>query len=319
MIKGWYIGMFCFCCLVSLIGGAQNENDSADVTNEQVEDEFQDHFFEALRERAIENYGKAIDNLMECKRLDPENAAVDFEIGINYQSMKNYEQAENYLLAAVEKDPENRWYSEILFDVYQTQNKNDEAVAVAEKLSETNDAYKKSLVYLYAQNNQYDKALSQLDVLDRLYGTSEDRERMRTRFKAYEKYQTNMENDITVLEAPEDNNTKETPAVTANPLADMEKEMDRLLKGQAYKELLEKTDEALESYPAQAYFYYMNGVAKQNMRNFKMAVEAYENALVYLIDDLALEKKIYAGLAACHKQLGNIQKEQEYLEKAKSI
>lgn len=318
MRRNWYIGIFCCWLTLPLFSYGQNENDNADVTTETVEDEFQNHFFEALRERAIENYGKAIGHLLECKKLDPENAAVDYELGINYTSAENFEEAETHLLAAIAKDPENRWYSEALFDVYQTQHKTGEAITLAEKLSATNDAYKTSLVYLYANVDAYDKAVAQLDKLDAMYGASEERERLRKRYLSLERNKSAPEN-VEILEMEEIPPVAKEEIKEGNPFEDMQKDMTRLMNNKEYQLLLQKSDEALESYPAQPFFYYMNGAALQGMRNFKRAVLSYEMALDYLIDDVILEKKIYAGLAECHKQLGNIQKEQEYLEKAKNI
>ncbi|SFU27428.1 Tetratricopeptide repeat-containing protein [Pustulibacterium marinum] len=316
MIKNrFYIVFFLFCVVSIPKLSAQNEDENADVTTEQVEDAFQENFFEAMRERAIENYDKAIDYLKKCKELDPENATVDFQLGRNYYSLKSYEQAENYFLAAIEKDPDNRWFSEALLDAYQAENKTDEAIEVAENLAQRNDAFKKTLVLLYARSMDYDKALKLLDELDNLYGTSSAREKQRMRYKAFQKHQAKMENEIKVIEAEADETTSEEE----NPVEQLQQEMSSLLKNKDYKKLLETSDSALESYPSQSIFYFMNGVAHENLGAYNKAISSLENALSFLIDDIVLEKQIYAELAACHKKLGNLQKEQEYLQKAKNI
>ncbi|GLB52858.1 hypothetical protein NBRC110019_18980 [Neptunitalea chrysea] len=303
-----------FCLWVS-IGNAQNENDDASVTSETVESDFQEHFFTALKERAIENYGKAIDELLLCKELDPENAAVDYEMGINYTSARLYEDAENALLAAVEKEPSNRWYSEALFNVYKAQNKIEEAIETAENLAQYKDAFKESLVYLYANNFQYDKALAQLDTLDELYGSSSERDKKRAHFKAMQKHNAEISEDVEkVTEATDAVDGEET-----DPLKDIRNELTNLQEANDFATLKEKAQEALASYPTQPFLYYMEGVANEHMTQFKQAIESYEMAIEFLVDDVVLEKELYLALANCHKQLGNIQEQQEYLHKANDI
>lgn len=309
-----YLVLFFFLGLLPVV--AQKEEDDAAVTSETVESDFQQHFFEALKERAIENYGKAIDHLLECKMLDADNGAVDYELGINYLSAGLFEDAENYLLAAVEKEPENRWYSEALFKVYKAQNKTDEAIYTAEKLAKTKDAFKESLVYLYSKNSDYEKALAQLDTLDQLYGHSDDREQLRVNLKAMQKRKTQIEEDVEELEATEVD-TGEEEAIDA--IEKLELDLMRLNDAKQYTKVLELAEEALASYPTQPFIYYMHGVANKELKQYDVAIESLDMALSFLIDDVVLEKRIYTELAACHKQLGNIQKEQEYLHKAKSI
>ncbi len=41
---------------------------------------FQTHFFEALKQKAIKNYSKAIENLEKCYEIDSLNMAVHFEL-----------------------------------------------------------------------------------------------------------------------------------------------------------------------------------------------------------------------------------------------
>lgn len=310
----WYIGICIIGTMVPQTFMAQDVNDNAGVTTESVEDEFQDHFFEALRERAIENYGKAVDALLKCKELNAEDPAVDYQLGINYADAGLWEESENYLLTAVEKDPDNRWYAEALYETYKVQGKTQEAITIAENLAKSNVAFEKSLVYLYEQNMDYGKAIAQIDKLDDLYGNDEYRNDKRKKLLAKQKHQTYMEHDVEVIEAE-----AEPEETEDNPLEILQNYMtDLLAKGQ-YEKLKEKSQEALDSYPAQPGFYYMNGLALQHLEKYKDAVSMLEMGLDYLIDDIVLEKKIYEALAQCHKKLGNVQKEQEYLQKVKNI
>ena len=49
-----------------------------------VADEYQELFFEALKQKGIENYDRAIEALLKCEKLDDSDAALYFELGKNY-------------------------------------------------------------------------------------------------------------------------------------------------------------------------------------------------------------------------------------------
>ena len=56
------------------------EEESSEVFLEEYTDEFQEKFFEALKQKGIENYDRAVNLLLECKRLDPNNSVLDHEL-----------------------------------------------------------------------------------------------------------------------------------------------------------------------------------------------------------------------------------------------
>jgi len=58
--------LIAFCILISLFGiQAQAETDKRlSVSNDSTHVKFQNHFYEALKQKALENYSKAIDELV---------------------------------------------------------------------------------------------------------------------------------------------------------------------------------------------------------------------------------------------------------------
>ena len=68
-----------------------------DVSNEEKNLEFQTHFFEALKQKAISNYSKAIESLEQCYLIDSTSLAVEFELSKNYLALKNYFEAEIFI------------------------------------------------------------------------------------------------------------------------------------------------------------------------------------------------------------------------------
>ena len=77
---------FFFGILISTSLLAQTEPEAIAV----AEDEFQNAFYESLLQKGIENYDKAITALEKCKKLQPNNDVVYFEMGKNYLGQKNY-------------------------------------------------------------------------------------------------------------------------------------------------------------------------------------------------------------------------------------
>jgi tetratricopeptide (TPR) repeat protein len=51
-------------------------------------DEFQNSFYESLREKGIENYDKAINAMQKCLQLQPNNPVVHFELFLSKRIYK---------------------------------------------------------------------------------------------------------------------------------------------------------------------------------------------------------------------------------------
>lgn len=152
---------------------AQEEPDAIALKN----NEFEDNFYEALKQKGIENYDKAIQALQKCLNKELENAVVYNELGKNYLSLKNYLEAEKAFKKATEIDPKNRWYWQGLYDVYYEQKDFNRAIPIVQKLTEWRKAYyQEDLVSLYMYTQQFDKALTLINELEQTVGTSEKRE-----------------------------------------------------------------------------------------------------------------------------------------------
>src|SRR5690606_17222782 len=118
------------------------------------------------------------DELLKCKKLQPDNDVVDYELGRNYKELKAYDQAEAYLLAAVEKKPEI-WYLDALFGVYEARGETDKAIEVGQRLAKSNGKYKENLVRIYMDTRRYEEALALIKELDARLGRSEEREQQK--------------------------------------------------------------------------------------------------------------------------------------------
>lgn len=141
-----------------------------------VTDEFQNYYYESLKQKGIENYDKAIDALEKCENLQPKNAVVYFELGKNYLFQKKYKQAYDNFEKATKIDPKNRWFWVGMYDVcYETKDFN-QAIIIVQKLVEFKGEYKEDLTSLYMLTQQYDKALALINELNEKVGNSEKRD-----------------------------------------------------------------------------------------------------------------------------------------------
>lgn len=144
-----------------------------------VEDKFQELFYEALKQKGIENYDRSVDALLKCIELDNSVAVLYFELGKNYNRLKNFGAAEDALKKAVSKAPENEWFLDALYGFYMEQNDFDKAIKTVKQLVKYHSDYKENLAALYVKTKEYNDALKILDELDAEFGISVARDFMR--------------------------------------------------------------------------------------------------------------------------------------------
>lgn len=168
-----------------VIQAQQQEPDKIALEN----DEFENNFYEALKQKGIENYDKALQSLQRCVALKPDNAAVYNEIGKNQLALKSFGDAERAFQKATQLDPENRWYWQGLYDVYYSIQNWNKAIPIVQKLTEwRKEFYEEDLVSLYMYTMQYDKALVLIDSLDDKVGHSDKREMYRAQIMKDERF-----------------------------------------------------------------------------------------------------------------------------------
>jgi tetratricopeptide (TPR) repeat protein len=143
------------------------------------EDEFQEVFYEALKQKSIENYDRAAEGFQKCIALNKTIPVLYFELGKSYFKLKNYSAAEDALKKAVALEPDNEWFLDELYGFYAEQNDLDNAIKTVKQLVNHHPDYKEDLASLYVQTKKYDEALQLLDALDSEYGVSIPRDRLR--------------------------------------------------------------------------------------------------------------------------------------------
>ncbi len=154
-----------------------NKRPDDDLGN--VEDEFQEYFFEALKQKGIENYERAVEALHKCLNLNSKLPVIYFELGKNYNKLKNFGEAETNLKKAISMQPDNVWFLDELYDVYYQQEDIKNAIKTIKQLVKYHPDYKEDLAALYVREEKYKQALELLDELDADLGLSESRDAMR--------------------------------------------------------------------------------------------------------------------------------------------
>ncbi|MBO3115186.1 tetratricopeptide repeat protein [Winogradskyella sp. DF17] len=156
-----------------------NFNNRPDDDLGNVEDEFQEYFFEALKQKGIENYDRAVDALQKCLNLNSKLPIIYFELGKNYNKLKNFGAAEDALKKAINMQPDNEWFLDELYDVYYQQEDINNAIRTIKQLVKYHPDYKEDLAALYLREEKYRQALQLLDELDTELGVSQSRDAMR--------------------------------------------------------------------------------------------------------------------------------------------
>ncbi|WP_370477465.1 tetratricopeptide repeat protein [Tamlana flava] len=265
----FFLGIF----FVSQVNYAQVDfNKKPDDNLGNNEDDFQEMFYEGLKEKAIENYDKAAEAFLKCIEIDKSVAVVYFEMGKCYIKLKNFGAAEDALKEAVRLTPDNEWYLDELYGFYVSQNDHDRAIKTVKQLVKYHPDYKEDLASLYLQTQKYDKALEILDELDAEFGISLSRDIMRNRI--YEATGRKKDQIKNLKERVENNPEKES-----NYLALIFRYSENNEKDKAFetaKELLKINPNSQLVHLALYKFYLDDNDAEKAIESMKIVVKSNE-------------------------------------------
>ncbi|SCY35099.1 hypothetical protein SAMN05192588_2423 [Nonlabens sp. Hel1_33_55] len=193
-----------FAVLFSFSGAFAQEEVAAIEVNEddlgEVSDGFKENFFDALSEKARENHDRAIEKLLICERLEPDNGAVQFELAKNYMASNAFAKAETSLLNAIKISGDREWLLDTLNEVYNRQQEFEKAVAILEKLAKINEDYEELLPVAYLRVNNSAKALESIKSLDRKLGSNTERTALKNRLEQNQQQKEIVSDNLDVLE-----------------------------------------------------------------------------------------------------------------------
>ena len=278
--------------------------ESAEVFLEDYTDDFQEKFFEALKQKGIENYDRAVNLLLDCKRLDATNSVVDHELAKVYFEEKQYPLAEEYALTALTSEPENLWYADTFVEILRRQGKTIENLK--KELPFGYPKFNENLALVYFRKKDYQTALSILKGSDQ------------SKFSAQLSAKIN---DSIDKQKESTTSASFSVANSTNDEAGQFNQYKSRIQGFLSTDnvlLLEQvSEEALESYPSQPFFYYAQGYALNRKARHQEAIEMLETGLDYLVSDISLANKMYKELSDAYNSINNSVKANMYLRKIK--
>lgn len=133
-------------------------------------------FVNACLERKKGNLQEALKQFEECRRIEPNDPAVRYELGMIYKLLGSNEQALSHAKFAADTDPKNEWYQLLVIDCYNATKQYSQAIKVREALIKKYPAkneYKEDLAIEYAVIGFYDKSYKIYEELEKTYGVNE--------------------------------------------------------------------------------------------------------------------------------------------------
>src|SRR5690606_22373341 len=86
-----------------------------------------------------------------------------------------------------------------------------------------------------------------------------------------------------------------------------------------FEKVKQKSEAALNKYPAQSVLYLIHGVSLNALNKGKEAVETLETGLDYIIDDSKMEADFYKQLSIAYTLMNNTSKAKTFMDKAKQL
>ena len=283
---------------------------SAAVFLEDYSDSFQEEFFEGLKQKGIENYDKAIVHFLNCKSIDPQSTVVTHQLAKVSLLNKEYVNAKNYALEALNSQPENLWY---LHTLVQTHQKQGGSIAnLIKSMPYENIVLRKNLSKIYYKQENYKASLAALE------GIKNTKEIQRLYAKIAQALKKQEAEKASFATGVKSHSAEKTRTKADQGVQGYTTRIKGLLSIESYATVKQVTKEAIEQYPLQPYFYYVQGLANNKTKNYRQALETLEQSLDYLIDDISLANKIYKEMANACTGLHQTSRANMYLRKIKS-
>lgn len=281
-----------------------------DADDKQIK--FENHYFEALKYKAIGNYSKAIIELEICQDLFKDNNSIIFELSKNYYLLNKFSEAQLYLDKVLKKEPDNYWYLEHAKNIYLRLYQLDNAITIQKKMISLNPKVAEDMIPLYIRKKEYQKAIKYIGELESNGLTSSKLLRYR------ELIELNTKRIVTKKEL------KETEIVSLTKLKEqfesgkkytiLEKILTEELNAKNFDNLLIYSNKGLDLFPAQPSIYLMNSYALSHQKKYSEAIDVLNTGIDFVFDDSKLLIAFHQQLAKCYQETNQTNKEQEHLK-----
>lgn len=297
--------------------GQEDVVSTEDMLVEQQHINFQTFFFEALQQKAIGNYDKAVYALEACNNIEKNNIAVLFELSKNYDLLIKYTEAEYYVLKGLENDPMNLYMLRHLKEIKTKQNDYLGAIKVQQKIISLEPEEEADLVILYIKSGEIESATKLLKKLDDLNKLPEGLQALKESLLQESEGPTEEIFEPIIVDNPKRKVDLLTEEYSLNKdYNTLKMLLEQQWKTKQYLELLKHSEDGISLFPAQPFLYLMNGRALNSLRKSNEALAVLEEGLDYIIEDNQLKSAFYQELSLSYKALGNNKMATEYYNKA---
>lgn len=287
---------------------------SEELIIEQRQINFDTFFFEALQQKAIGNFDKAIFALEECNNLELDNMAVLFEFSKNYYEQNKYTEAEFYAMKALEIEPDNLYLLEHLKEINLKQNDIDGAVKALNFIILQKPELESELIFIYLRGGKIEDAKRVIKKLDDENNLPESYNSLKQSLLQTKKTpQKRISSNNELLPSKLDQLKKSY--ITKSNYETLKQILDREYKTKRFLELEKDSKNAIELYPTQAFVYLMHGTALNNLRKNQDAIDTLNLGIEFVIDDKQLEANFMEQLSLAYKSLGKNKTATSYYNK----
>ena len=169
---------FTFCKSKKDSPNATNKNGAPKESAGATEAQFTSKFIDgcAALQPSKQNLQEALRLFTECKKLDPNNIPLKYELGKTYKLLGAYELAIQNAKACAEADPKNEWYQLLLIECYSAVKQYQQTIRLWEQLVKNfpnKTDFKEDLAIEYSRIGDYDKSYKIYDELELAYGINE--------------------------------------------------------------------------------------------------------------------------------------------------
>ncbi|MEN8139256.1 MAG: tetratricopeptide repeat protein [Bacteroidota bacterium] len=125
---------------------------------------FESYYYDALNEKIKGNYREAVELLRLALRFKPNNADAQYEISINYKSLKDYRKAILFGENAVLFSSENKWYRLNVAELYSLVGDNNNAERCYGELAKIEPKFIPEYIRSIARTGETGLALEKVDI-----------------------------------------------------------------------------------------------------------------------------------------------------------
>ncbi len=281
--------------------GAEISYDKEALRREQDTLDFTSAFINAVKERSIENYDKALEYLAQCEKIFPANTAMLYQTAENYLSLNQPVEAQNYCERALENEPDNFWILDLSARICEKVHDGDCAIEIRKKLygRKPEEAGKLLRLYYIYKHPAEGRKLLEETKKNGIYVSN---------LSFYEK---KFSPSPSGTPEPESQNA-DKPHPANDRYSGLLEQLKQTYERRDYQKLLSLSEEALALYPAQSNVYYYHGLALTGLKKFKEAVRTLEDGLDFLTGTDEEKRSYYQAIVNACTQAGDMQKAGKY-------